>query len=248
MTGPFEEHPTSRPGLGSRLLGRGARVQATREIETLLATAPTISSVRREQVTRIVEAHELDLRRLEAPCRELYRRYFEHCLVDRALSDDERAELSCLRELLEIDDHAASSIHEEVGFGIYGAAIDEVFEDNRIEADERAFLEGLRADLGLDAEAAARAFEEGRERARRRFLSKAVSSESAFVASQQPALELEGSSSDSLESAILDALEQAETVLPDVGRVEVRQIHVDVEGGRIGEWHVKLRGGVSRTD
>jgi flavin-binding protein dodecin len=223
-------------------------MEAAKEIEALLATAPRISAVTPEQVAAIMEAYELDARRMEAPCRELYRRYFEYCLVDRALSGDERTDLSRLRELLQIDDHTASAIHDEVGFDVYGAAIDEVFEDNRVEAQEREFLQGLRADLNLDEETATRAFEEGRERARRRYLAGAVSSEDVFLASKDRTLELEGSSSESLESAIVNALEQAETVLPDLESAEVEEIRVGIDGGRVGEWRVKLRGALPPKD
>jgi flavin-binding protein dodecin len=42
--------------------------------------------------------------------------------------------------------------------------------------------------------------------------------------------------------------EQAETVLPDLASVEVEEIRVGIDGGRVGEWRVKLRGAAPRTD
>lgn len=248
MTGPFEKNPSTRAGLGSRLLGRRSRIEAAREIEALLAAAPRISAVTPQQVAEIVEARDLGLRQLDEACRELYRRYVEHCLLDRALDEGERADLSHLRQLLEIDDHTASAIHEEVGFTVYGAAIDEVFEDNRVEPKEREFLQGLRSDLNLNADAASRAFEEGRERARRRYLAKALSSEDVFLVSKDRTLELHGSSSESLESAIVNAIEQAETVLPELESVEVEQIRVSIDGGGIGQWQVKVRGAMPTSN
>ena len=241
MTGPFESNPGTSGGLGSRLLGRKARGAANRDIEALLAGSPDISAVTADRVAAIATEHGVELSRLQSQCRDLYRRYLEFCLVDHALSDAEIADLGHLRTILVLPDEVASEVHEEVSCAVYGAAIDDVLSDHRLDPEEEEFLTRLRDDLDIDAEAAERAFEEGRRRARQRYLSTVVSSDDILVASQEIKLEIEGSSEESIEGAVSDALKEAGTVLPGLKRIEVAALEADVAGGGVSRWHVKLK-------
>jgi flavin-binding protein dodecin len=241
MAGPFEHSPTPDRGLGSRLLARRARGAAAREVEALLAGAVNISDVTERDVAAAAERHGTDLSRLRSSCRDLYRRYLEHCLVDQALSEEEAADLSHLRLLLALDEVAASEVQEEVSCAIYGSAIDEVLADHRLEADEEAFLKRLRDDLGLGDEVARRAFEEGRRRARQRYLSTVVSSDDILVASQEVKLELQGSSETSLEDAVEASLAETRTVLPGLKEIEVTRVRAEVGESGVSRWHVTVR-------
>lgn len=241
MSGPFEADPSASGGLAARLLGRKARGAASRDIEALLAGSPELLSLSAERVAEVAAQHGVDLSRLQSQCRDLYRRYLEYCLVDHALSEDEVADLSHLRHILALPDAVASEVHEEVACAVYGAAVDDVLSDHRLEPEEEAFLQSLRAGLDIDAETADRAFEAGRRRARQRYLSTVVSSDDLLVASQEIKLEIDGTSGDSIEAAVADALREATTVLPGLKRVEISALEADVEGGAISQWHVKLR-------
>lgn len=184
--------------------------------------------------------------RLQSSCRDLYRRYLEFCLIDRALSDEEVTDLNHLREVLSLSADAASEVHEEVACAVYGAAVDEVLSDHRLDPEEEEFLKRIRSDLDIDAESARQAMEVGRRKARQRYLSSVVSSDDILVASQEIKLEIEGSSPDSIEDAVSDALQEATTVLPGLTRIEIARLEADVESGKISAWHVKLRAVLDR--
>jgi len=223
-------------------LGRKARGAAAAAIEALLASSSTVESITPDQLAAVVAEQGLSLDRLRGPCRDLYRRYFEYCLVDRALSDEELAELAHLRMLLAIDGPTASAVHAEVGYAVYGTAIDEALQDSRMDGDERGFLQKLSQTLGLDAAAAARALEEGKVRARQRYLTDHLSPGALFATPEDQNLEVEGSAEASLQAAVEDALTKAEVVLPGLTNAEVTSVLVDVDAGRIARWSVKLRG------
>ncbi len=241
MTGPFESRHERSGGFGTRLLGRKARGEAAREIEALLAGSTDIGQVTAGDVQTVAERHGVDMSRLQSTCRDLYRRYLEFCLVDRAISSSEASDLAHLRSILQLDEIAAAEVQEEVSCAVYGAAIDEVLADHRLEAEEEAFLKTLRSELGLAQEVAQQAFEEGRRRARQRYLSTVVSSDDVLVVSQEIKLELEGTSETSIEDAVGDALEEALTVLPNLRQVEVTSLRGEIADGRVTQWRVKLR-------
>jgi len=240
MKGPFEDNPQKSRGLGSRLLGRRARGEAARELEALLASAGDLSSLTAEEVDAVVERHGLDLMRLRSAVRDLYRRYLEYCLVDRAISETEALDLAHLRGLLRLDGQAAAEVQEEVACAVYGAAIDEVLADHRLDGEEEAFLRGLRAGLELDEEAAEQAFEDGRRRARQRYLSSVVSSDDVLLVSQEVKLELEGLG-ETIDAAVAAALEEAATILPRLEQVEITRLKAEIEGGKVARWRVKLK-------
>jgi flavin-binding protein dodecin len=241
MTGPFESDPGTSGGLGSRLLGRKARGAAARDIEALLARSPELSALTAERVAETAAEHGVDLSRLQAQCRDLYRRYLEFCLVDHALSDAEVADLGHLRSILTLPDEVASEVHEEVACAVYGAAVDEVLSDHRLDPEEEGFLKRIREDLDIAPEKAQRAMEAGRRKARQRYLSNVVSSDDVLVASQEVKLEIAGSSEASIEDAVADALREAGTVLPGLKRVEVGGLEADISDGAVSRWHVKLK-------
>jgi len=241
MTGPFESSPGTSGGLGSRLLGRKARGAAARDIEVMLAGSPDISTIPADRVAAIATEHGVDMSRLQSQCRDLYRRYLEYCLVDHALSEEEVSDLAHMRAILVLPDEVASEVHEEVACAVYGAAVREVLADHRLEPEEEEFLQRIRDGLDIDADTAERAMAEGRRKARQRYLSTVVSSDDTLVASQEVKLEIEGSSEDSIEGAVSDALKEVATVLPGLKRVQIGSLEADIADGRVAAWHVKLK-------
>jgi flavin-binding protein dodecin len=183
----------------------------------------------------------VEISRLQSQFRDLYRRYLEYCLVDHALSETEVADLAHLRAILVLPDAVASEVHEEVACAVYGAAVQEVLADHRLDPEEEEFLSRIRDGLDIDAGTAQRAMEEGRRRARQRYLSTVVSSNDILVASQEIKLEIEGSSEESIEGAVSDALREAATVLPGLKRVQIATLEADITGGAVSRWHVKLK-------
>jgi flavin-binding protein dodecin len=149
--------------------------------------------------------------------------------------------LGHLRAILALPDAVASEVHEEVACAVYGAAVRDVLADHRLDPEEEEFLQRIREGLDIDTHTAERAMAEGRRKARQRYLSTVVSSDDVLVASQEIKLEIEGSSEDSIEGAVTDALKEAATVLPGLKRVQIAFLEADITEGRVATWHVKLR-------
>lgn len=238
MAEPFESR--SRGGVLSRVLSPKRR--AIQEIEALLAGADRVRDVSPGSVREIAARHDVDLTRsLRTPRTHLYRRFLEHCLLDHHLTDEEGRDLEHLRELLCLDEASASRVHEEVSQRIYGAAVDEVLEDQRLDPEEQEFLGRLRSELDLPEKLADALVEQGVERARERFFSRAAARSSVFFASPDAPLQLVGVSQSSVEGAVHDALEQACRAVPRLHWIEVTKIRGEVAEGGVKEWRVELK-------
>jgi flavin-binding protein dodecin len=242
MAEPFLSSESEESGLIGRVFGSRARGAAAREIEALLAAAERVTDVPAAAVSTVGSNHAVEVRRhLRAPCLSLYRRYLEHCFVDRKLSDEEVDDLMHLRSVLELEESDCARLHDEVAVALYGAAVEEALADRRLEPEEEEFLALLQSELRLADESAQQALADATRKARNRFLATATTAEGALVAAQKAAIQLDGSSDDSIEAAVRDALEQAATLLPEIGEVELTKITAQLEEGRVRSWCVKVR-------
>jgi len=247
MAEPFQSAGSDEAGLIGKVFGSRARGAAMREIESLLAAAPRVTDVSVADVRGAGSSHAVDVtRHLRAPCLAMYRRYLEHCFVDRKLSDDEVKDLAHLRQILCLEESACAPLHDEVAMALYGAAVDEALADQRLEPEEEEFLSRLKADLRLEEDSADRARAEATRKARNRFLATATTGEGAIVASRESVIELTGSSVESIEAAVHDALAQAASVLPDIEEVEVTKLTARLCEGRVQSWQVAVRGALRR--
>lgn len=242
MAEPFRMEPVVETGVVSRWLGSGARIAAARELEVLLAAAERLADVSSEEVRGAAALHGVDLvRHMRTVSRSLYRRYLEHCFVDRKLSDHEAAELAHLREILVLDEPDCARAHQEVARALFGAAVNEALGDLRLEPEEEAFLDMLRRDLRLEKDAADRELKESTRKARARFLASSSAGEGALVAAREAAVELRGSSAQSIEDAVQVALGQAGDLLPEIERVDLVRTGAQVVAGKATRWEVTLR-------
>lgn len=247
MAEPFDDRTDKDDGIGSRLRGRKSRASAAREIEALLATAPSVLEVTPAQVSEIVDRHGVRLdRQLRTPARNFYRRFFEFCLVDHAVTDEEAAELEHLRAMLSIDDADAESVHDEVARVVYGAAVEVVLEDHRLDPEEAAFLHRLQDHLNIDEQVASETIESQTARSRQRYLAKVASTDDLLLTSQEIKLTLDGSSTESLGLAVANAIHEACAALPELKTVDVDRIRVDIDDGNVKRWHVSLRAVLDR--
>jgi flavin-binding protein dodecin len=248
MAEPFQTSDAEDSGLIGRVFGSRARGAASRDIEAMLAAASRVTDVSAEQVRTAGTEHAVDVtRHLRAPCLGMYRRYLEHCFVDRKLSDDEVQDLAHLRTILCLEESACAPLHDEVAVALYGAAVDEALEDHRLEPEEEEFLSHLRANLRLEEETADQALAAATRKARNRYLATATTAEGTIVAAKEAVVELEGSSSESIEAAVCDALGQAATLLPDIQEVEVTKLTARLDDGRLHSWNVMVRGTLPRS-
>lgn len=242
MAEPYARRSGSDGGVLGRLVGARGRASAIREIEDLFARTERIRDVESDQVARIAEKHGVDLeRRLRTARIGLYRRFFEHCLLDQSVSDEERADLAHLRGILRLENEDVARVHEEVACLIYGNAIDHVLEDQRLDPEEEEFLRKLRGELQLPDGMADRLYVEGEQRARWRFLDRAVRRDDFLLTGRDVVIELAGDSQESIEDAVSGAVQQGCLAVEGLGWVEVTHIGAEVSDGRIARWHVKLK-------
>ena len=239
MAEPFQRR--ARTGVFANLLSRSAGRTVVHDIERLLAGAQRVCDVSADAIQRLAAGQGVDLdRKLLGPRLSLYRRFLGHCLTDSALSESEIADLAHLRKILCLNDDDAGRVHEEVALSVYGQAIDRVLEDHRLDEEEEEFLRRLRSDLDLGADAAERLLDAGRQRARQRYISRAVSQD-VMLRSGETVMEVEGESEGSIEDAVQAALGEAALALPNLRWVSLSQIRAEVIDGRASRWHVKLK-------
>lgn len=239
MADPFE---VRAGGLLTRVIGGASKRSAIYDLECLLAEAPRVCHVAPEQIALLATKHKVDLaNRLRTARMHLYRRFLEHCLLDNHLSAEESRDLTHLREILCLDRDSANRVHEEVAQSVYGQAIDQVLEDQRLDPEEEEFLQQLRGQLDIPDEVADALLAEGIQRARQRFFSKSAARSSVFLASQEAPLQLVGASEASIEGAVNDALDQACRAVPRLHWIEVGKIRGEVVEGRVKEWQVELK-------
>lgn len=240
MAEPFENREPR--GRLARVLPGQNKSSAIQEIETLLARADRVSDVATDTVAEVAERHGVDMkRRCRTPRMHLYRRFFEHCLIDHALSSEESEDLRHLRGLLHLEDSDARRIHDEITGQVYGSAVDRVLEDQELDPDEEQFLTQLRSELELPDQVADALLAEGIQRARRRFFSKTAARSSVFLTSQEAPLQLVGASPESIQGAVDDALAQACRAVPRLHWIEVSKIRGEVIEGSVREWQVELK-------
>jgi flavin-binding protein dodecin len=237
---PFETRE-NRSRLARVLPGQN-KSSAIQEIETLLARAERVSDVAPELINDVASRYNVDLgKRCRTARMHLYRRFFEHCLIDHALSEEEGDDLRHLRAILHLADSDARRIHDEIAGQVYGSAVDKVLEDQVLDPDEEEFLNQLRSELALPDKLADALLAEGIQRARQRFFSKTAARSGVFLTSQEAPLQLVGASADSIQGAVDDALEQACRAVPRLHWIEVSKIRGEVIDGSVREWQVELK-------
>ena len=245
MAEPFAERPDDSRGMLSRVRGGRKRTFVV-DVENLLARVARVVDVRPEQIEELADRHSVDLvDSVRTPRRSLYRRLLEHCLSDHALSPDESADLSNLRTILKLEDEEVQAIHDDVAQTFYGRALDKVLEDYRLDPEEEQFLRNLRSELGIDDRLSAQLQEEGTGRARQRFLSQNVATDSVFVAPQETKLDLTGRSESTIEDAVRSAIDEAHQAGADLHSAELAEIRVELHQGAVGTWCVKLKATLS---
>ncbi|MDH3733507.1 MAG: dodecin domain-containing protein [Gemmatimonadota bacterium] len=246
MAEPFQSRTpgSGEEGLLSKVTGRRARADTVRALETVLADAERICDVSGDRIAAVGDRHGIDLAaQLRTARRNLYRRFLEHCLDDYMLSDLEVEDLSHLKEVLHLSDPDVAHIQNRVSRDVYGAALETVLEDHRVDDEEKVFLKRLRADLDLSEFHASQMFEEGLRRAQQRTLD-GTAIDSAFLAPGEEVVELEGSSRVGLGEAVQAVIDQASVSLPGLAWADVSEIRVRILDGRISQWRVRLRAGV----
>jgi len=149
---PFQLKPLKKPSLFKKILGIPVRENLAAEIHNLLARKG-IMDVSEEEISKIAESYKVNLERERLPeIEEIYRNYYEYCLYDRKLSQEEREKLAHLQRILKLADDQVTKIHTEVGAKIYSNELADALIDGQISSEEEEFLAQLRQELELPDE------------------------------------------------------------------------------------------------
>jgi flavin-binding protein dodecin len=239
---PFR--PATAKGALSRTL-RSRRATTFEAIVGLLATSASVRDVGRDAIDELCQRFDVDLEnRFASDRRHLYRRYLAHCLEDKALSEQENADLEHLKALLHLAPGDVAAIHDEIAAEVYGKAVDDVLEDLTISSDEDAFLRRLSGELRLSDWIAGDLLATRRQRARDLAMQEASSLDPEFTIHRAAAGEFVGRSETSFDDAVTNALSRGRLAVPGLHWFEVSNI-----SGYVGEagprgWHVTVRAGI----
>ncbi|MBT8427830.1 MAG: dodecin family protein [Erythrobacter sp.] len=210
-----------------------------------MATCDRLRDVSVQAVDAVCDSQGVELERRYASDRKhLYRRYLAYCLEDKALSEEENAELEHLRELLHLSPAELATVHDEVAEDVYGKAIQEVLANLKISPEEDAFLRRLRGELHLSEAVATDLLERGRRKVLDVALREAATVDPEFAEHRVPAGDFVGRSDKSFEDAVADALTRATVAIPSLHWFEVANISGYVGDGKPKAWHVTVRGGI----
>ncbi len=249
MAEPFQSLSERGGSAVARLFSTRRKSNSIREIEDLLACAGRVLDVSNEKVEEVAKRYNLDLStRLCGARKLLYRRYLEYCLDDSVLSADETAALAHLKGILRLEDVEAAEVHDEVARVVYGGAIEQVLEDHRLDPDEAEFLRRLRKELQLPDQLAEDLYAEGEKRSRNRFLDRTTAYDHVLVAQRDRVLQLTGTSTESIEHAVNQALGEAAHAVSNLRRLELIRIRGEIEDGRVREWKVEVRAAFEKDD
>ncbi len=249
MAEPFQSLSEAGGSAVARLFSTHRKSNSIREIEDLLSCASRVLEVSNEKVEEIAKRYGLDLSaRLCGQRKLLYRRYLEYCLDDSELSPDETADLVHLKGILRLEDTEVAEVHDEVARVVYGDAIEHVLEDHRLDPEEAEFLRRLRKELQLPDQVAEDLYAEGGERSRRRFLDRTTAYDNVLVAQRDRVLQLTGTSTESIEHAVNQALGEAAHAVSDLRRLELTRIRGEIEDGRVREWKVEVRAAFEKDE
>ena len=247
MARPFDTRD-AEAGQRNRLFGR-KRTAALNEIEQLLAGCAELRQVSAEDVAQAAAKHGVTLdRKYRGACRDLYRRLLKQCLDDHELTENERADLAHLKTILGLEREDITAVHEQTARTVYGKAVEHVLEDHKVDQEEADFLRCLREELELPERVADSLYEQEERRARHRYFSKTISTDSTLLASHVATLELTGRSEKSVEDAVNSALEEACRAVPELGSAEISQVRVRIRDGVVAEWEVDLKARLDRND
>jgi flavin-binding protein dodecin len=126
---------------------------------------------------------------------------------------------------------------------VYGAAIEEVLQDHKLDEDEEKFLLRLREELGLAEADASRMYEQEARKAQQRLLSSSPDN-AGFLATRDGAVELKGASTTGLQEAVQTVVDESCHALPHLSWAELSEVRVRIESGHIAEWQIKLKAGL----
>ena len=247
MAKPFDTRD-AEAGQRSRLFGR-KRTAALDEVEQLLAECARLREVSAEDVAQAAAKHGVTLdRKYRGACRDLYRRLLKQCLDDHELTENERLDLAHLKHILGLKSEDITAVHEQTARVVYGKAVEKVLEDHQVDPDEAEFLRCLRAELELTERIADNLYQQEERRARHRYFSKTISTDSTLLASHVATLELSGRSTEGVEAAVNSALEEACRAVPELSSAEISQVRVRIRDGIVAEWEVDLKARIDRGD
>ncbi|PIO48174.1 MAG: hypothetical protein CMR00_06115 [[Chlorobium] sp. 445] len=161
MTQVFKVKPLEERTFFQKLFGKHPPENALIELNNLLASKPILEISFEELSQSLAKYKKLNrVEEFRSEIMQLYKRYLEHCLQDKAFSEKDIEELQHLKKLLNLSDREIEILHENVVSEIYRESLKQALTDNRLDEQEHAFLEKLQQDLLLPKRIAERIYAE----------------------------------------------------------------------------------------
>ena len=150
----------TRPSLPERLLRRKPKENAAIELNNYVANTP-LSEITRQAVEKVLVDYKCDYTEAKPALTTIYAQVLNHFLEDRSISDQERDQLTILRQAFGLTEEDARAIDREALLPIYQRAVSDFYADQHLTFGEKEQLERLSRDLRLDeAEAESMALDE----------------------------------------------------------------------------------------
>lgn len=148
-TSLYEIRPLLKRSLFQKIFGQHTIENAIIEVNNLLATKP-VNEISQPEISEIEAKYAISLEKeFKLNLEEFYAVYLNHCLSDRELNEKEIADLLHLKQILNLNDKAISTIHTLIGEVIYRSTFEDAVKDGRLSDEEKAFLHKLETTLSL---------------------------------------------------------------------------------------------------
>lgn len=145
----FRTVPLKTRSLFQKIFRQYPQENAVIELNNLLAGTP-VRSIQVNDIREIEQRHGVSLYgEFRLNLEEFYAVFFNDCLKNYILSQEDREKLLHLKHILLLDDKTVNELQLKIGQQVYRRALKESIVDNRLTEEKRRFLKTLEQDLQL---------------------------------------------------------------------------------------------------
>lgn len=162
MNTPYTYKILSKPNIISKLFNKRKKQDAIIELNNLLASMP-IREIKSVDVLTISEKYKVSFSsEFSDELVKFYELFFQECIKDHLISDEEVKDLTHLKNLLGLSDSEIKDVHNKISGEIYKMNYEEVIKDGLIDEAEKIFLKNIKNNILLPDEVANKITEDSR--------------------------------------------------------------------------------------
>jgi len=176
MAAPFTQIPLKEQTFFQKLFKKQPKENAIIELNNLFAKSSNLKQVNIEDIENLSTKYKINIRKnFKKKLQDIYKQFFEFCLSDKILSENEIEQLSHLKFLFNLEERIINQIHREISIKVYKKSVDEVLADGKLEDEEKSFLENLKQTLQLPDEIANKIYAKKAQEYLQNYLNEAIS-------------------------------------------------------------------------